>query len=177
MPIDLVRVQFDSAVDVREVELTDADLADKQTDINHFVFRPRAPLAPGETRTLTFTTSAERARFEGGDESSFVEHNGTFLSTADLAPSIGVLRSVFLKDERRRRAHGLGPLDHTPAPDDRSQYDRNAIRGDSDFVRFAITVSTSPDQTAIAPGYLEREWVENGRRHFRYEMDKPILNF
>src|SRR5262249_16320241 len=80
-------------------------------------------------------------------------------------------------DARRRREHGLEPLDRTPAPDDRPQYDRNAIRGDSDFVRFAITVSTSPDQTAIAPGYLEREWIENGRRHFRYEMDKPILNF
>ena len=176
-PIDLVRVQFDFSAHVDAVELEDADLVDKQTEINHFVFRPHAPLAPGETRTLTFATSIERSPFEGGDESSFVVHNGTFLNNSDLAPTIGVLRSVFLQDERRRRAHGLAPLDGTPAPDDKPQYDRNVIRGDSDFVRFAITVSTSPDQTAIAPGYLEREWIENGRHYFRYDMDKPILNF
>src|SRR5690606_32032692 len=33
------------------------------------------------------------------------------------------------------------------------------------------------DQIAIAPGYLQREWVENGRKYFHYKMDKPILNF
>jgi aminopeptidase N len=38
-------------------------------------------------------------------------------------------------------------------------------------------VSTSPDQIAIAPGTLEREWIDRGRRYFHYKMDKPILNF
>ena len=38
-------------------------------------------------------------------------------------------------------------------------------------------MSTDPDQIAIAPGYLQREWTENGRRVFRYTMDAPILNF
>jgi hypothetical protein len=38
-------------------------------------------------------------------------------------------------------------------------------------------VSTSPDQIAIAPGYLQREWTENGRRYFHYKMDSPILGF
>ena len=43
------------------------------------------------------------------------------------------------------------------------------------------STSTSPsapatDQIAIAPGYLQKEWVENGRRYFHYKMDAPILN-
>src|SRR4029453_6254661 len=54
MPTDVVHVQFESQVRVDEVDLTDATLVDKQTDINHFVFRPRAPFGPGETRELTF---------------------------------------------------------------------------------------------------------------------------
>ena len=33
-----------------------------------------------------------------------------------------------------------------------------------------------PGQIAIAPGYLQREWMENGRRVFSYQMDKPILD-
>ena len=177
MPIDVVHVQFDFQVSVDKVDLTDATLVDKQTDINHFVFRPSAPFGPGETRELTFAMSVEDAPFEGGDQASFVVHNGTFLRSADLAPLIGVVRSVFLQDESLRRSYGLEPLDSAPARGDTPQYYRNEIRSDSDFVRFAITVSTSPDQTAVAPGYLQREWIENGRRYFRYEMDKPILNF
>ena len=42
---------------------------------------------------------------------------------------------------------------------------------------FEETTCTSPDQIAIAPGYLQREWTENGRRYFHYVMDKPILDF
>jgi aminopeptidase N len=30
---------------------------------------------------------------------------------------------------------------------------------------------------AIAPGTLEQEWSDKGRRYFHYKMDKPILNF
>ncbi|HWK51901.1 MAG TPA: M1 family aminopeptidase, partial [Steroidobacter sp.] len=39
------------------------------------------------------------------------------------------------------------------------------------------TVSTSADQIALAPGYLQREWTENGRRYFHYKMDRPMLPF
>ncbi len=38
-------------------------------------------------------------------------------------------------------------------------------------------VSTSADQIALAPGYLQREWTENGRRYFHYKMDRPMLPF
>ena len=49
-------------------------------------------------------------------------------------------------------------LDHTP----------------SDGPKFQSTI---PEQIAIAPGYLEREWEEDGRRYFHYTMDGKILNF
>ncbi len=38
-------------------------------------------------------------------------------------------------------------------------------------------MSTSPDQIAITPGYLQREWREGNRRYFHYKMDHPLLNF
>lgn len=30
---------------------------------------------------------------------------------------------------------------------------------------------------AIAPGYRQKEWVQNGRRYFAYRMNRPMLNF
>jgi hypothetical protein len=37
-------------------------------------------------------------------------------------------------------------------------------------------VGTQHDQTAIAPGELQREWTENGRRYFHYVSDETIGN-
>ena len=41
-------------------------------------------------------------------------------------------------------------------------------------VRLAITVSTSLDQRAVAPGALRREWKENDRRYFEFETRAPV---
>ncbi|MEE8355726.1 MAG: hypothetical protein V3R33_00315, partial [Anaerolineales bacterium] len=54
---------------------------------------------------------------------------------------------------------------------------QNAILShDADRITFEATVSTSLDQTAIAPGYLQGEWTDNDRRYFHYKMDAPIFN-
>jgi aminopeptidase N len=53
----------------------------------------------------------------------------------------------------------------------------NGLSPDADFITFDATVGTELDQWAIAPGYLQREWTENGRRYFNYRMDSPILDF
>jgi ABC-2 type transport system permease protein len=53
----------------------------------------------------------------------------------------------------------------------------NYISADCDWMDFEATVSTSPDQVALAPGYLQKEWTANGRRYFHYKMDAPILGF
>jgi ABC-2 type transport system permease protein len=42
----------------------------------------------------------------------------------------------------------------------------NYISTDSDWVTFETTVSTSGDQTAIAPGYLQKQWKKDGRNFF-----------
>jgi aminopeptidase N len=54
----------------------------------------------------------------------------------------------------------------------------NLFTPTSEWITYKTVVSTSPDQIAIAPGYLKREWSENGRRYFEYDMgDTRINNF
>jgi aminopeptidase N len=53
----------------------------------------------------------------------------------------------------------------------------NYVTPDADWVTFEATVSTSPDQIAILPGYLQKEWTQSGRRYFQYKMDSKILDF
>ncbi|MBL8973760.1 MAG: hypothetical protein JNK56_24435, partial [Myxococcales bacterium] len=51
------------------------------------------------------------------------------------------------------------------------------IATDADWIDFEASVCTAPDQIAIAPGYLQREWQQDGRRCFAYKMDSKILPF
>ena len=47
----------------------------------------------------------------------------------------------------------------------------------SDWVDVETIFRTAPDQIAIAPGSLIKEWEENGRRCFHYRLDHPSFNF
>src|SRR6202034_1341086 len=54
----------------------------------------------------------------------------------------------------------------------------NLFTVQSDWIRYKTTVSTSADQIALAPGYLQKDWVANGRHYFTYDMgDVKTLDF
>ena len=120
--------------------------------------------------------SKHRRGFKSQSDVSSVLFNGTFVRNDELAPSIGVSSRRYLQDEKERKAQGLVPFAETKL-DQKVLLNRGHWAPDSDFIRFAITLSTSADQIALAPGYIEREWSADGRRYFRYAMDTPILNF
>jgi aminopeptidase N len=55
---------------------------------------------------------------------------------------------------------------------------RNTMFGaDADWINFETTVSTSGDQIALAPGYLQKSCKENGRNVFQYKMDRKMMPF
>lgn len=46
------------------------------------------------------------------------------------------------------------------------------------WICYHTIASTSADQIAIAPAYLKRQWHENGRNYFEYDMGSTnIANF
>ena len=84
--------------------------------------------------------------------------------------------SIELTDDSTRHRHGLEKVRRMPKLDDVAARQYNSGSFDADWINFEATVSTTPDQIAIAPGYLQKEWVQNGRRYFHYKMDAPIMN-
>ena len=106
-----------------------------------------------------------------------VVRNGTFFSNGHYFPVIGYNVDAQLVDPGLRRKYGLPPASRMPQVDDLFARRNNYVSTDADWVDFETIVSTSPQQIAIAPGYLQREWEEGGRRYFHYKMDAPILNF
>jgi ABC-2 type transport system permease protein len=149
-------------------------LADAEQGFYHY--RLGAPLQPGTRLALEFDLDYKPGGILGLGRDTPVVANGTFF-TNDVLPHIGYQQAVELADDRDRKRHGLAPKERMAARNDASAQANNQLGSDADWINFDAVVSTSLDQTAVAPGTLEREWTEAGRRFFHYKMDKPILNF
>jgi ABC-2 type transport system permease protein len=94
-----------------------------------------------------------------------------------MLPMIGYQERGELERDLDRRKFGLAPKERMRDRDDPAGLAENGLQSGADFIAFDATVSTEPDQIAISPGYLQREWMEGGRRYFHYRMDAPIMNF
>ena len=175
--IPAVHLNLASSLHVRQLSLDrPATEALRDTVLGYAVLDLERPLAPGDSATLRFDVAVETEGFENRTQSGLVVGNGTFVNNGVL-PQVGYQPGGELADNEAREKEGLPYRPRVAAIDDSAAYANTYLANDADFVRFAATVSTSPGQTAIAPGRLEREWTEGGRRHFRYAMDAPILNF
>ncbi len=176
-PIAELIVDYDYGATVVRHSVDGGAATDVDDLHNIHLFKLDPPMDPGESRTLTFETVRRNPGFRNSGNVSHVRFNGTFLNSSHAMPVIGFNFGKLLQPRDVRRRYDREPLPRAPDLEDERFFKQGAIRADSDWVDFAVTISTTPDQLAIAPGYLEREWQEGGRRYFRYKMDIPILNF
>ena len=135
------------------------------------------PLAPGATTTLAFDLELPTRGFSNEGSNTAVVYNGSFINGLNVLPLIGYQERGELERDQDRKKFGLAPKERMRDRDDPAGLQVNGIASDADFIDYEATVSTEPDQIAISPGYLQREWSEGGRRYFHYKMDAPILNF
>jgi hypothetical protein len=145
-------------------------------ELGFYHYRLGQPLAPGARMALEFRVDYAPGGLLGLGRDTPVVGNGTFF-TNEFMPRIGYQPAVELTDDLDRKRRGLPPKDAMPAREDQAARANNGLGVDADWIGFDAVVSTSPDQIAIAPGTLEKEWMDKGRRYFHYRMDKPILNF
>jgi ABC-2 type transport system permease protein len=184
-PLDEIHFSLDPRYDT-SIDLPEAALAKDDTRLSYRLYRFTSPLQPGEKRTLRFTVTSKNRGFENNVSNSQVVQDGTFLSNLGplvaganyLAPVIGYNYWRELTDSVERKKYGLPEVDLMPPPehdctdDCRDTY----LPGHSDWVDVSATISTTPDQIAVAPGSLVREWQQDGRRYFEYKLDHPSMN-
>jgi hypothetical protein len=158
------------------IEIPGAALAQDDARLAYRIYHFTTPLQPGESRTLTFTVKSHNRGFENSVTTNELVQNGTFFNNF-VGPVIGYVPVGELTDPNDRRKYGLGEQVLMPAlerhctDDCRDHY----LPGHADWVDLDTVISTSPDQIAVAPGTLRREWQANGRRYFEYKLDHPSL--
>jgi len=139
------------------------------------VYQLDTPLAPGDKLNMTFHTGYTSRGFKDGNERPELAYSGTFFDDSYF-PTIGYNTNIELDDPRRRREEHLPEQELLPHRGDPYGTVTNLFTPQSDWISFRTTVSTSDSdsegkpQIAIAPGYLQKDWHQNGRHYFTYDM-------
>ncbi|MEJ0057730.1 MAG: hypothetical protein WDN75_20035 [Bacteroidota bacterium] len=122
---------------------------------------------------MNFDISYASHGFEEGNSSTQVVYNGTFFNNSYF-PAIGYDSHAELENGRDRRKFGLNHRAlATERPDSISRL-TNITSDDADYISLEMTIGTEPDQIAVTPGNLEKEWLDSGRRYFHYKSKSPI---
>ncbi|KPQ19403.1 MAG: Aminopeptidase N [Algoriphagus marincola HL-49] len=134
------------------------------------------PMMPGDTLQFTIVSEAGYSGFPNSGYQREIIYNGTFFSGG--VPEIGYNAQAEISSDEDRRKYDLPEKpEDLPPHDDPVGRSTLLFADDADFIQFEAVVSTVPSQIAVAPGYLQREWEENGRRYFHYIQDTPIQAF
>lgn len=177
-PIDSLIINLLSEMEIKKLEtgLPSTQVLNKK-ELGFHIFKFTKPLLPSDSTTLSFDLHYGKSGFPNNGGSTDVVYNGTFINN-DLLPHIGYSEQGELQEDDDRRKEKLPKKKFRMHPvSDSASYKNTYLSTDADWIRYEAIVSTSEDQVAISPGYLQKEWKENGRRYFHYKMDKPIWNF
>ncbi|HET9668260.1 MAG TPA: M1 family aminopeptidase [Casimicrobiaceae bacterium] len=154
-----------------------AKLVDDDMKLGVRSYRLGTPLAPEAKLELAFDLEVPTHGFTNSGATTDVVANGSFVNGDAVLPFVGYQAHGELVNDNDRKKFGLAPKERMRPREDPVGLAHNALATDADFIAFEATIATDADQYAIAPGYLQRDWMEGGRRHFTYRMDAPILDF
>ncbi|HTE02028.1 MAG TPA: hypothetical protein VK668_22220 [Mucilaginibacter sp.] len=136
------------------------------------LYQFQKPLAPGDSSLLEINSSTTYKGFSNGLYAEKLLRNGTFF-TGGL-PGLGYDDDDEVSSPYVRKHSGLPEQKgEEVAQNDPIGIATLKAGNISDLLSMDITVSTSGDQTAIAPGELQGQWKQNGRNYFHYVQTQP----
>lgn len=178
-PIEEIHIQHKLNNDLSIVDLNfdrNAKVKKAFHEFRYFIYEFDEALQPGDSLRVDFRESYVTKGFKDSDPNTDLVFNGTFLNNSYF-PGIGYNPAFELVEDSDRREHGLTVKERMHERSDYQAKQINALGDDADRVRFEIVVGTESDQIAIAPGYLQKQWLDGDRKYFHYKMNGPMANF
>ncbi|NQZ77947.1 MAG: hypothetical protein HRT61_17855, partial [Ekhidna sp.] len=165
---------FDVSIDIPNAELTEVD-----EKLRYQAYQLVTPIAPGDSIEVQITSFYEAKGIENELTLPNLTQNGIFINNTQFMPTIGYDAGREIIDKKIREEHGLEEHKgmHSLDKDCHINCRNHFLSADADWVKVRSVVSTSAEQIAIAPGSLVRQWEEDRRAYFEYELESPVLNF
>ena len=164
-------------LDAIEIDGKALELARKYDDFDYEIYGLNKPLMPNDTVTLRMKVQRYYKGFPNEGYGANIVYNGSFLNS-QFFPSFGYDTGGELGGDLDRKKYELPVKDYSlPDQNDARGLSNFLFNDDADYVTFEGTVSTAPDQIAIMPGNLQKEWEADGRKYYQYKMKGELLYF
>jgi ABC-2 type transport system permease protein len=179
MPIQELHFTMPQLSDSLKISILGAKLKLKDSRLDYQIYTLGKPLLPNDSIKINIDLWKLTKGFENEVSFTQLTQNGTFFNNSDILPTFGYDSNAEISDKNKRIKLKLPKRERMPKLDENNLAARaNTYLGnDSDWVEVNTVISTSPDQTAIAPGSLLKTWEANGRKYFNYKLDQKSLNF
>jgi ABC-2 type transport system permease protein len=175
-PITDVHIAMRDDKALASIEMGGAKLVHHDAALGYRIYRLDRPLQPSEKREILFKLDYHPNGITNEVAQTSIVDNGSFFNSG-MFPTFGYNTGGQITDRNDRRKRGLGEPTRMPKLDDVAARADNAFGDNANWIDFKTTICTAPDQVALSPGYLKKEFTRDGRRCFSYAMDRPMLNF
>ncbi len=175
-PISELHFSVPLSITLNKLAVPGATLTTDDEKFGYYIYTFDEPLQPDEKLRVEYETAWLTPGFRNNGASAKLTANGTFFNNLDAFPQVGYNAGGELQDNAKRRKHGLEPVQRMREIDNEDGKQVTGLGGRT-RTEFETIVSTSLGQTAIAPGYLQKQWQEGDRAYFHYKMDEPIWGF
>jgi hypothetical protein len=176
-PVDRLPLQVNPDTVVTWTKLPAHQVLVNDKEAGFSILKLAQPMAPGARLPLEFVVDVRRPGFSNGGRPDTINLNGTFFNNREFFPQLGYQSDAELRDRNERRKRGLGEPERMPKLEDEAARRNSMFGAEADWISFETTVSTSAGQVALAPGYLQKSWQENGRNYYQYKMDQKMMPF
>lgn len=177
-PINEIHIQELPGDDVHYEYITldkESIVNSKYEEFKYHIFELETPLQSQDSLYFNFKQVFAPKGFTESKEKVIVG-NGTFFTNFHF-PTIGYQSDIELENTTERKKQGLEPQNGRAAIDDPRFLTTARSNGDGEEIHFEMIMSTDVSQTAVVPGNLQKEWIENGRHYYHYKADSPMSNF
>ncbi|WP_027000549.1 ABC transporter permease/M1 family aminopeptidase [Eisenibacter elegans] len=178
-PIKELHFSLPLMPDEVEIQIAGATLKTDDKRLRYRIYTLQKPLQPGDTLEMVVSHQKITKGFEASVSFTSLTQNGTFFNNRDIMPQFGYDEGREIGDKNKRKKLGLPVRQRMPVLNDKDLRNRSNsyISDDADWVQIRTIISTAPDQIAVAPGSLVKEWTKDKRRYFEYQLDHQSLNF
>ena len=174
--IDSIIIEYNNLAKKMDIQGWGTIVLDDK-DLGFRIYKLTKPLQPGDSVLMKYDIEMENKGFNRGGQTTDIVQNGTFIHNDDYFPTIGYTGYDEIQDKNKRIKLGLPKKKELPNPESQEGLNICYLGSDADWIMLETVIHTEKDETALAPGYLEKEWEAGGRKHFSYKMDAPIKNF
>jgi ABC-2 type transport system permease protein len=175
-PITDLHIGMNEDKSLLSIDMGGASLIKHDEMLGYRIYRLKSPILPGAERVISFKVELAPDGITNDTAQSRIVDNGTFFNSTTF-PTFGYNDNAEIQDRNERRKRKLGEPRRMPKLEDQAARANTYLTDDADWIDFKTTICTAPDQIALSPGYLQKEFTRDGRRCFSYAMDRPMLNF